>query len=85
MRMLIAALLLAAPLTASAQTRRRAPKAEPPPRAQHLDIDDDEVVEGGTAHGDGDLITAQRAAKQTSLIKIRADFKPEMLRTALRL
>jgi hypothetical protein len=85
MRKLIAVLLLAAPLTASAQTRHAAPRAEPPPRAQHLDIDDDEPIEGDTARGEADLITVRQRPRHKSLIRIRENFNPEMLRTALRL
>jgi hypothetical protein len=41
----------------------------------------DDYVEGQLVRPDGDLITGQRHGKQSSLIRIRADFIPEMVQS----
>jgi len=43
---------------------------------------DDDVVEGDLVRPDGEMIDAKKGAKHSSLIKIRADFIPEMLKSA---
>jgi len=43
---------------------------------------DDDLVEGELQRPDGEFIDTQRRAKQSSLIKIREDFIPEMLKSA---
>lgn len=43
---------------------------------------DDDVVEGDLVRPDGEFIDTRKAAKHSSLIKIRADFVPEMLKSA---
>lgn len=82
----LAASLLAVP--ALAQN-----KAAPPPAAGAggdnvtyksktvYDFDDD-VVEGDLVRPDGEFVDSRKAAKHSSLIKIRPDFIPEMLKSA---
>lgn len=42
---------------------------------------DGATVEGALMRPDGDLMTGQRHGKESSLIDIRADFIPEMVRS----
>ncbi len=76
---LIACLAVFAPLSAGAQTQHKKPA---PPRAVHINIDDPDRIEGETPRGDGEVLTVTRRAKQSSLIKVRADFRAEMMTTA---
>ena len=77
--------LLFAPATVSAQ----APPAGAPPAGGDVsykqktvyDFDDD-LVEGDLVRPDGEFIDTRKAAKHSSLIKIRPDFIPEMLKSA---
>ncbi|MFI5288266.1 MAG: adventurous gliding motility protein CglF [Polyangia bacterium] len=43
---------------------------------------DDDVVEGDLVRPDGEFVGSRRAAKHSSLIKIRENFIPEMLKSA---
>jgi hypothetical protein len=43
---------------------------------------DDDVVEGDLVRPDGEFVDSRRAAKHSSLIKIRENFIPEMLKSA---
>jgi len=43
---------------------------------------DDDVVEGELQRPDGELVESRRKAKHSSLIKIRENFIPEMLKSA---
>ncbi len=43
---------------------------------------DDDLVEGELQRPDGEFIDTQRQAKHSSLIKIRENFIPEMLKSA---
>ena len=43
---------------------------------------DDDLVEGELQRPDGEFIDTRRTAKHSSLIKIRKDFIPEMLKSA---
>ncbi len=42
---------------------------------------EDDIVEGALLAPDGDLLTGSRHGKTSSLINIRADFVPEMVRS----
>jgi hypothetical protein len=79
MRMLIVALVFSLP--ALAQTRAQK-KAEPPPKTQHIDIDDADEVWGENASGQGEVMLVNRRARFLGLIKVRQDFKAEMMSTA---
>lgn len=73
-------MLLGVPTIAGATTTRA--KAAADARAQvHYDFDDD-VVEGGTLQPDGLLVGSRRPIKQSSLIKIRESFTPELIKSA---
>ena len=76
MRTLVALLVA---FSAQAQTHR---KPAPPQKAQHIDITEDETVEGGTPHADGESVTARLRPLFPGMIRIRQDFKPEMLARA---
>jgi hypothetical protein len=52
------------------------------PAPKHIDVDEDEVVEGETARGDGEALIQRKQAMFGTLIKLRADFRPELLRSA---
>ncbi len=43
---------------------------------------DDDIVEGELMRPDGEFIDTRRSARHTSLIKIRKNFIPEMLKSA---
>jgi hypothetical protein len=43
---------------------------------------DDDVVEGDLVRPDGEFVDTRRGAKHSSLIKIRQDFIPEMIKSA---
>jgi len=43
---------------------------------------DDDVVEGDLVRPDGEFVDSRRAAKHSSLIKIRENFIPEMIKSA---
>lgn len=60
-----------------ATTRQPAPK--------HIDIDDDEVVEGDLDRSQGGEIFARQTARYRSLLKLRSDFQAELLKTGERL
>lgn len=42
---------------------------------------EDDFVEGQLVRPDGELVTGQRHGKESSLIRIRADFIPEMVQS----
>jgi len=52
------------------------------PAAKHIDIDDDEVVEGGNADPGGTALMALKQKRFGTLIKLRENFTPEMLKSA---
>ncbi len=43
---------------------------------------DDDIVEGDLVRPDGEFIDSRKSAKHSSLIKIRENFMPEMLKSA---
>ncbi len=43
---------------------------------------DDDVVEGDLVRPDGDFVDSRKAAKHSSLIKIRENFIPELVKSA---
>ena len=54
----------------------------PQTRPQHIDIDDDEVVEGGLANAAGQDVFARKQAQFGSLLHLRSDFRPELIHSA---
>ena len=54
----------------------------PAPAAKHIDIDDDEVVEGGKVDPDGQAIFTRKRTRFGTLIKLRENFTPELLKSA---
>jgi hypothetical protein len=73
------AAILAAPSLAMAQTEANKEYA---PKAKHIDIDDADVVEGEFVSPEGPPITSVRGSVHVSLIKIRWNFVPEMIKSA---
>jgi hypothetical protein len=73
------AAILAAPALAMAQTEA---KKEYAPKAQHIDIDDADVVNGELVGPDGPTIFSKTDSVHVSLIKIRWNFVPEMIKSA---
>jgi hypothetical protein len=51
------------------------------PAAKHIDIDDDEVVEGTNANPDGEDVLAAKRRRFQSLIHLREDFRREMMKS----
>ena len=85
---LLGGMALAAPRTVFAQA------AAPPPRRPPRRGDDnvqykaktvydfeDDTVEGDLQRPDGELVSSQKKAEHSSLIEIRKDFIPEMLKS----
>lgn len=52
------------------------------PAAKHIDVDEDEVVEGSNQDPDGDGVFARKKARFGTLIKLRTDFRRELLQSA---
>jgi hypothetical protein len=87
---LVALLALASPLgfsgAALAQEAKPAPKAaggddNPSYKGKTVYDFDDDAVEGDLQRPDGELIDSVRKVKHSSLIEIRKDFIPEMLKS----
>ena len=83
---LLGAMALAAPSTVFAQAA--APAAAAPAADDNVqykaktvyDFEDD-TVEGDLQRPDGELVSSQKKAEHSSLIEIRKDFIPEMLKS----
>ncbi len=73
------AAILAAPSLAMAQTEV---KKEYAPKAQHIDISDGDVVEGEFTGPDGPTVIGKTQSVHVSLIKIRWNFVPELIKSA---
>jgi hypothetical protein len=56
--------------------------AKPQPAPKHIDIDDDEVVEGANKNPDGEAIFAAKRARFGTLIKLRQNFDRELVKSA---
>jgi hypothetical protein len=52
------------------------------PTPKHIDVDEDEVVEGANQNPDGEGVFARKRARFGTLIKLREDFRPELLKSA---
>lgn len=86
MRKVIAVVTLSVFLLGAGLAMAQAPRAGGPPAVEYkkktvYDFDDD-LVEGELQRPDGEFIDTQRRAKHSSLIKIRENFIPEMLKSA---
>ena len=68
------AFLLAVALAAATGGGQPAPK--------HIDVDEDEVVEGTNQNPDGEQLLARKRARFGTLIKLREDFRRELLQSA---
>jgi len=66
---------------AAQQAARQADPGVQYKKETRYDFDDD-VVEGELQRPDGQVIDARRKAKSSSLIKIRENFIPELLKSA---
>jgi hypothetical protein len=81
--------LAAAPSTAFAQAKAEAPAAAAAPagddnvqyKAKTVYDFEDDTVEGDLQRPDGELVSSQKKAQHSSLIEIRKDFIPEMLKS----
>ena len=82
--------LAAAPGTASAQAKAEAPAAAAAAPAGDDNVQykaktvydfEDDTVEGDLQRPDGELVSSQKKAQHSSLIEIRRDFIPEMLKS----
>ena len=54
----------------------------PQPAPKHIDIDDDEVVEGTHKNPDGEAIFAAKRRHFGTLIKLRQNFDRELVKSA---
>ena len=79
MRTFIAIFLLAVPAYAQKKPVKTAPKA------QIINIEDPDAIEGERPSGQGESITALKRRILPGMIKIRENFTPEMHVTALNL
>ena len=68
-------------VTPALAQQKPAPKSYPVPTLR-LDITEDENVSGETATNGGSLTSVVRHPRKQSLIRPRADFMPELLRSA---
>lgn len=84
------AVSLLAPALAMAQAKAK-PAAAPAKAGAPGDVTykqktvydfDDDIVEGDLVRPDGEFVDSRRMAKHSSLIKIRENFIPEMLKSA---
>jgi hypothetical protein len=79
--------LAAAPGTVFAQAKAEAPAAAPAGddnvqyKAKTVYDFEDDTVEGDLQRPDGELVSSQKKAEHSSLIEIRKDFIPEMLKS----
>jgi hypothetical protein len=76
-----AATLLGGALPVAAQTKPDDSGSVTYKQKTVYDFDDD-VVEGDLVRPDGEFVDTRKAAKHSSLIKIRENFIPEMLKSA---
>jgi hypothetical protein len=74
------ALVLA--VTLAAATGGLKPQPQPQPAAKHIDIDEDEVVEGANKNPEGDEVFARKRSRFGTLIRLRENFTPELLKSA---
>ena len=86
LRRIIAALMIGGFLLGTGLAMAQAPAGGGAPKVSYkkktvYDFDDD-VVEGELQRPDGEYIDTRRKAKHSSLIKIRENFIPEMLKSA---
>jgi hypothetical protein len=73
-------------LLAATPAFAKRPAKEPPHEevvqpTRHYDFDDD-VVEGGLQNPDGEVVATRLPSKHPSLIKLRDDFLPELVKSA---
>ena len=84
---LLAGMALAAPSTVLAQAAAPAAAAAPADgdnvqyKAKTVYDFEDDTVEGDLQRPDGELVSSQKKAEHSSLIEIRKDFIPEMLKS----
>jgi hypothetical protein len=86
---LLGGMALAAPSTVLAQDKAAAPAAAAAPadgdnvqyKAKTVYDFEDDTVEGDLQRPDGELVSSQKKAEHSSLIEIRKDFIPEMLKS----
>jgi hypothetical protein len=53
----------------------------PAPAPRHIDVDEDEVVEGGLQGAQGDALLTRKQARFGTLLKLRTDFVPELVKS----
>ena len=84
---LLGGMALAAPSTVLAQAAAPAAAAAPADgdnvqyKAKTVYDFEDDTVEGDLQRPDGELVSSQKKAEHSSLIEIRKDFIPEMLKS----
>jgi hypothetical protein len=88
---LVLAGMILAPSLALAQAKGKAAPAAAPAAAGGDNVTykakttydfDDDIVEGDLVRPDGEFVDSRKMAKHSSLIKIRENFIPEMLKSA---
>ena len=62
--------------------RRRRPAATSTYKSKTVYDFDDDTVEGDLVRPDGEFVDTRKGAKHSSLIKIRENFIPEMIKSA---
>lgn len=67
---------------AFAQTKRPVDKAEKPAPVQKVTFGEGDTVEGGVISPEDFLVHVAKPTRQTTLIRVRADFFPEMRKSA---
>ena len=78
---IITSLGLLLPCPAIAQESAPVPDIQESKAVQHYDFDDD-LVEAGLDRGNGGIVTVKRRTKVSTLIVVREDFLPELIKSA---
>jgi hypothetical protein len=82
MKLLLGATLLVGSSVAFAQAKPAAGGDNVQYKSKTVYDFDDDTVEGDLVRPDGDFVDSRKGAKHSSLIKIRENFIPEMIKSA---
>jgi hypothetical protein len=79
MRWLLALLLLALPLVASAQAKKEAPAPKVEYEKKTVINFEDDTIQGDLTRPDGEYVEARKKVQHSNLIKIREDWREKVL------
>jgi hypothetical protein len=81
MHVFLLAFTLATPTGGAGPAQSAKPQQHYQAAAKHIDIDDDEVVEGANKNPEGEDIFARKRSRFGTLIKLRENFRRELLKS----